>query len=266
MEFEDKYIVVDGRRIRYVDVGEGPVVVMLHGLGYDAAAEQWYELIERLLPDYRCVAFDMFGWGLSDRPADGYTFSAWTNTVVGLLRELGIQRATLAGHTLGGWIMGLVAHDHPHLVEKLILASPASLNSTAPRSVAGFSIPDRDGVRERMLYHYVRPELVTEEFVDKVYNRMLKPGVYESYVAILTYINDPEVRSGWGLTNYLAGIEMPTLVTWEKDNKAISWEHSHVVMSLLPHGKLFLMDDAAYFSMARRPEEYASAVKEFLAL
>ena len=65
---------------------------------------------------------------------------------------------------------------------------------------------------------------------------------------------------------YLAGIEMPTLVTWEKDNKAISWEHSHVVMSLLPHGKLFLMDDAAYFSMARRPEEYASAVKEFLAL
>ena len=262
---EDKYVVVDGRRIRYVEAGSGPSIVMLHGLGFDAAAEQWYELIERLAPGNHCIAFDMFGWGLSERPADGYSLDAWTSTVVGLLGELGIQRATLVGHTLGGWVMGIVAHDHPELVDKLILASPASLNTTAPRSVDGFSIPDRHAVRERMLYHYVRPELVTDDFVEKVYQRTSQPGVYESYTAVLRYINDPEIRSGLGLANYLAGIKAPTLVTWEKDNKAISWEHSAKVMELLPNGKLFLMEDSAYFSMARRPDEYAAAVKEFLA-
>ncbi len=191
---DSRFVAVDGQTIHYKRSGAGPPLVLMHGSGsslhtYDRVAEQ-------LASRADVIRMDLPGFGLTGpRPDRDYRVSAFVETVDAFLRELGVVRAVVAGNSLGGNIAWNLALRKPELVQGLVL-----INSTG---YPGKSLPlamklarnpfgrvllrrfaNRSGV-ERNLRGTVGPQfrdVVTPEFVDRVYSYMSLPGNQEAFI------------------------------------------------------------------------------------
>ncbi len=107
-------------RVHLLDVGSGDVLLLTHGTGRSVA--DWQEgLAERLARRHRVVAFDDYGVGLSDRSHRfRYGLRLWTRQAIDVMDALGIERATIVGHSAGGAVAALVAARHPERVEAAV--------------------------------------------------------------------------------------------------------------------------------------------------
>src|SRR5438270_10420812 len=131
----DKTIAVFGQAIHYWDVGSGPVVVLVHGLG--SRKEDWLPVLEPLGQKYRLLVPDQIGFGKSDKPLLDYSVQTYVDFLNEFLRQLKVEKVSLVGESLGGWISALYAvelGDGAHLIpaEKLVLVDAAGLKQDAP--------------------------------------------------------------------------------------------------------------------------------------
>ena len=128
---EHHYVDSDGVSIHYVTVGEGPLVVMIHG--FPDFWYTWRDQMEALEGSYRVAAMDMRGYNRSDQPSgiDSYAMPLLMQDVEAVIRDQGEERAIVVGHDWGGMVAWSVAMFRPDLVERLIV-----LNLPNPRGLA----------------------------------------------------------------------------------------------------------------------------------
>src|SRR5450432_4484317 len=94
---------VFGRKICYYDAGKGPALVLVHGVGGDA--DQWAFCFDALAATNRVVALDLLGFGRSDKPLIDYRIAGFVEVLERFLANVGIERAHLLGHSMGGWVV-----------------------------------------------------------------------------------------------------------------------------------------------------------------
>jgi len=104
--------------------------LLISGLGY--SSWQWHKMVPFLAEHFKVITFDNRGAGQSDKPAGPYTAQMLAADTVGLLNELGIEKAVVMGHSMGGFVAQAIALDFPQAVEKLILCST---NFGGPRHI-----------------------------------------------------------------------------------------------------------------------------------
>jgi 2-hydroxymuconate-semialdehyde hydrolase len=152
-------------RVHVLDVGEGPPILLVHGSGSGIA--EWQEgFADLLAAKHRVVAFDAYGFGLSDRSHRlRFGLALWVRQAVDVLDALGIERAVVLGHSAGGAVAALLAAEHPErfrgavFVGHGIAMDPAQLLPLIPgigeiwaarRPTLAVTFPDRDRHRQRM--------------------------------------------------------------------------------------------------------------------
>lgn len=128
-----KFIDVDGTRLHYVDRGEGPVIVLLHGNGVTLQDFEVSGVLGLASKQHRVLAFDRPGFGYSSRPRS----TLWTPTVqadviAGALTRLGVERAVVLGHSWGAMVALAMALNHPELVGGIVLLSGYYYGTTRP--------------------------------------------------------------------------------------------------------------------------------------
>ncbi|MCI0477635.1 MAG: alpha/beta hydrolase, partial [Anaerolineales bacterium] len=111
----------NGIDIYYEITGAGEPLVLIAGLGY--GSWMWHKMIPGLAQHFRVIAFDNRGTGQSDKPAGPYTAQLLADDTAGLLNALGIARAAVLGHSMGGFIAQAFALSYPAMVGKLILSA-----------------------------------------------------------------------------------------------------------------------------------------------
>jgi pimeloyl-ACP methyl ester carboxylesterase len=117
-------MLVNGINFHYWQVGEGPDVVMLHGLNGNLAV--WHlKMVPELRTEYRITTYDLRGHGRSDMPPTGYTTEDMANDLLGIMDALEIERAHLVGHSLGADISLHFGLLYPDRVDKMVLLEPA---------------------------------------------------------------------------------------------------------------------------------------------
>ena len=114
---------LDGLLVHYVEAGQGPATILIHGLG--GFAESWRHNIPELARHGRVIALDLPGFGRSGKPRRSYTTAFLAHAVDGFLRALGVDRVRLVGHSLGGAVAARYALEHPARVERLALLGAA---------------------------------------------------------------------------------------------------------------------------------------------
>ena len=133
MHVHERYVDAGGVRTRYFAAGSGPTVILLHGssLAIDAWAT-WHLTIPVLARDYRVLAPDLIGFGLTDVAADGRHVPRLERRrhVSAFMDALDIERCSIVGHSEGGFIAAMLALDHPERVSTVVVASSGA---TAPR-------------------------------------------------------------------------------------------------------------------------------------
>ena len=122
---EVKFLDLNGDRVAYRDEGSGEVLLLIHGMA--GSSDAWRELVPRLAKNYRVVAPDLLGHGQSTKPRGDYSLGAFAVWLRDLLDELGIARATIVGHSLGGGVAMQFIYQHPDYCERIILISSGGL-------------------------------------------------------------------------------------------------------------------------------------------
>src|SRR3954452_10291427 len=118
-------IVLHGHRVSYRTAGEGPVLLLIHGI--TGTSEQWNDAFPLLAERYTVVAPDLLGHGHSAKPRGDYSLGAFAVSIRDLLIALGHRRATVVGHSLGGGIAMQFAYEYPVFAERLVLVSSGGL-------------------------------------------------------------------------------------------------------------------------------------------
>src|SRR5436190_3755359 len=176
----DKTIAVFGQTIHYFDIGSGPVVVLLHGLG--SRKEDWLPVLEPLAQKYRLLVPDQIGFGKSDKPLLDYTVQTYVDFLNEFLRQLKVEKVSLVGESLGGWISALYAvelSDGGHLIalDKLVLVDAAGLKQDAPiPNLNPSSLAAMRGLMESVFYD---TSWLTEDALRKIFTDKL--SVHDGY-------------------------------------------------------------------------------------
>ena len=257
----DKTIAVFGQTIHYWDVGVGPVVVLVHGLG--SKKEDWLPVIGPLSQKYRLLVPDQIGFGRSDKPLLDYSVQTYVDFLNELLRELRVEKASLVGESLGGWICGLYAAEitggaHLIPVEKLVLVDAAGLKQERP-------IPDLNpsslaGMRALMQAVFYDTSWLDEDALRKIFADKL--ATYDSYT-VHSLVNNPALASQ-RMDSQLANIKVPTLVLWGKQDSLLPIAAGERYAAGIPGAKLVSFDKCGHVPSTEKTEEFLAAVNGFL--
>ena len=136
---EVQYLTIHGHKRAFVKAGNGPALLLLHGLGCDHTT--WNPVIAALARRYTVIAPDLLGHGLSDKPRADYSVGGYANGMRDLLTVLGIDRVTVVGHSLGGGVAMQFAYQFPERTERMILVAPGGMGPEVTRAIRSITLP-----------------------------------------------------------------------------------------------------------------------------
>jgi len=266
-----------GRRetnVRYLAAGEGSPVVLLHGVGLDAAEISWKHAIPELATDHRVIAPDLPGHGESDKPRRRYTTEYYIDVLDELIDELGLDSPRLAGISMGGGIaLGYALENE---VERLALIDSYGLGTDAPWRPAA-SVALRIPVVDRFVWNTmgategtVRDTLrgyttqAPEQFVSEVHEILQDDDCGRT----LRSWQRSEFRAFGFKTCYvdeLAELSVPTLLIHGADDTLLPASWSERADELLPESELHVLDDCGHWPPRERPATFNDRLAEFLA-
>jgi 4,5:9,10-diseco-3-hydroxy-5,9,17-trioxoandrosta-1(10),2-diene-4-oate hydrolase len=270
----DQYIQVGPVRTRFWTAGEGETtLVLLHGLG--SYVEDWQENILPLARHDRVYALDLVGCGRSAKPRGPYTLDSLAGFAGEFLAGLGVRRATLVGHSLGGAVAMQLASRSPALVERLVLVSSAGLGreaglllrlSTVPLLGEWLTRPRREGLSRYFRQTMHDPSSVTAEWVETCSLLAALPGAQRAMLATLRTTMDLRgVREAVfrPLLAGLAHLAVPTLVVWGQQDPILPVAHAHAAQRQLPSAQLHIFDPCGHFPQLECAAEFNALVQEF---
>lgn len=265
---QDGFFENNGIRLHYVTLGEGPLVVLIHGI-----PEFWYSWrhqIEALSANYQVVAIDQRGFNESGKPQtkDGYRVERLVEDVAALIKHIGREQAVIIGHDAGAWTAWHFAAQHPELTSRLVI----------------LSVPHPNAMREELAEHSAQHE--ASEYARKMQVEGARPmfrpwqiGLLMEMPALPLYWNadrgtDADAITSFYQLNYprepyaldeaLPIIEAPTLVIHGKrDRFLLASGHEHNAR-WLKHEPKTVMLDADHFVHQEKPDEVNKIILEWL--
>ena len=265
-----EFAMVEGHRIAYLDEGEGPPLILLHGI--PTSSLLWREVIPVLAQTRRVIAPDMLNYGQSDKPerADA-SINAQARILVGLMDALGLARADLAAHDIGGGVAQIVAVRHPERLNRLILLSAICFDSWPIPEFEPLQEPGAEAamsVREfaNMLCDFLPQGVAsTNGLSTEATNIMLRPWAGEAGKAAL-FRNfrrlNPEYTMA--IARELETLDLPTLVLWGDKDPFQKPAYAQRLADAIPGARLEWIEGAAHWIMEEQPGEVAARIAAFL--
>jgi pimeloyl-ACP methyl ester carboxylesterase len=204
---------------RYLEAGDGPPVLLLHGMGVASSANGFDLLIPHLAGQFRVLAPDLLGFGLGTRRVEaGPTFELIVDQLREFMDRLGLDRAHVVGHSLGGWVGNLLAYESPQRVRRLVALCSAGLNVQPAAGIRASAIPTRAQLGALVRGWLHDPARVSDgdltRLVDGLVAAANAPGALESLDPLLAQQETPALRARYLLMRRLPFVTTPTLVIW----------------------------------------------------
>jgi pimeloyl-ACP methyl ester carboxylesterase len=274
--FRSHFLNVDGGQMHYLDEGQGEAILFVHGT--PTWSYLYRHMIRELRTQYRCIALDHIGFGLSAKPpAWNYSSQAHAHNLASLIDHLKLDRFTLVAHDLGGPIALAAALNRPDCLTRLILFNTlmwpmqGTYAVPAPGRILG-------GPVGRLLYLYgnVSPQTLLPLFYGD--RAKLTPAIHRQYLGPFPRPEDRhgmfafarEVTDGarfnadlWEQRAQLA--EIPALLIWGMKDPAFGAKYLSRWREVLPHAEVHTVPGAGHCVQEEAPDEILRAVRPFLA-
>jgi len=265
------YAELDGVRLHYVEQGEGPLVVLLHGF-----PEFWYGWRHQIEPladaGFRVVAPDMRGYNLSSKPRgiSSYDIALLAQDVKQLIEERGEQKAHVAGHDWGGAVAWVTAGFHPEVVERL-----AILNAPHPRVFIEHLKSPRQLARSWYMGFFQLPWL-PEQLGRRVLPRGFPPAERARYeeayaqpgalTAMFNYYRAMSRDTPWDAQRRIRTVHAPTRVIWGERDRYLGPGLAEPHRADVPNLERVIRLDTSHWVQHEAPEEVAELLVEFFSL
>lgn len=254
--------------VRYVRAGQGPTVILVHGLA--SSIYSWAGVIGPLSQSFDVIALDLPGYGGSSQPAD-LAFDDLPAAVTGVMDALGVARAHFVGNSMGGAVALLMASRAAERVDHVVILDSAGFGmkpNERPFMVqvlgspaAGFfaaRLPIRRGLTAATLHHLIRDDsVVTDERIDEYVAPLMRPGALESTRALLLSRLDERFLPD------LAAVRAKTLVVWGRYDPWLPESHADRFVAAIAGSRKVLME-TGHMPQEEKPVDVARLIGEFL--
>ena len=258
----EKFVTVYGAKIHYVETGSGAPLILIHGLADDVAV--WDSVIPLLAAKFRVIAFDQIGFGHSDKPLLNYRVSTFVDFLDGFMKELKIERASVVGNSLGGWVAASFALAHPERVDRLVLCDAAGYRSLpqamGPRTLDALKLASRDDIRYLGPLTFHNKQFYEGAVVDDAFRQRVIAG--DGYT--VSRVLDSLIRGDDALDNRLHAINRSTLILWGRDDKLIPLSFGQRFHQEIAGSQLRIIDDCGHMPQVECANEFTTAVLQFL--
>ncbi|HVR85339.1 MAG TPA: alpha/beta fold hydrolase [Planctomycetota bacterium] len=239
---------VDGRRYCVVEVGKGPPLILLHGLG--GSIYDWRHLLRPLSRSHRVIVVDLLGSGESEIPTfEDYSIAAQARRVKGLMDVLGVERGCIVGNSYGGGIALKLVQDWPERVDRLVLINSICYPEHIPTYVTLAGAPCAESIAEslplgkmtrwvlRNSYHTV--EKLTDEELESYILELRTPGRRRALIQILRAVVPPDSTE---FEARIKSIQAPVLLLWGTADETIPVSLGRRLQKDLPHARMVELD------------------------
>lgn len=276
-EIERVEVQLHGHRVNFNIAGKGPAIVLVHGVAGRAA--QWDRVQRLLAKRFTVVAPDLLGHGDSAKPRGDYSLGAHASGLRDLLIGLGLERVTIAGHSLGGGIAMQFSYQFPEYCERLVLVSSGGLGEDVHPLLRAATLPGSEIVLPVLAHPRVlnaaailpralgrlglrtRPDLVE---MARGYQSLGNAEARSAFIHTLRSVIDPSgQRINASDRLYLAS-RMPTMIIWGCRDRIIPVEHAEPAHRAMPGSRLELFQDAGHFPHLDDPHRFAETLEDFI--
>jgi pimeloyl-ACP methyl ester carboxylesterase len=278
-DFEAWEVDLHGHRAIYRAVGSGPPVVLIHGM--INSSRHWREVAMRLADRHLVIAPDLIGHGDSATPRGDYSLGAHAAAIRDLLVAIGVHRASVVGHSLGGGVAMQFFWQFPERVERLALVSTGGLGPEVSPLLRGAALPGATA----LLWAAAHPRVldVLDNLAGSLNRRdrreqarqlraivravrpLERPGGRKAFLETLRSVIDVRGQRVSATDRlYLLG-PVPTLIAWGERDRTIPLEHGRRACESIPNARFETIPGAAHFPHLERPEELAGLLGEFIA-
>jgi len=268
-----EFVDLDGARLYYYAAGTrgaGEPVVLIHG--FPTSGHLWSEVVPLVPPGHRVVVVDLLGYGRSDRPRAGWvSVDAHADRTVQLFDALGIDRACVVGHDVGGGVAQSMAVRHPRRVSRLCLVDSVAFESWPTREVrlaravlpvarhlpAAWLVPmirggllrgySDQGRGTHSVTHYVRPF-----------------GGPDGRDALVRHLIELDARDTARLAPRLKEVAQPTAIVWGEQDPFLPLGMARRLQDAIPHSTLDVIAGGRHFTPEEAPSRITDALRALL--
>lgn len=258
----EKDVTVYGSKIHYAEAGSGPTVILLHGLGGNWS--NWASNIGPLAAGNHVVVLDQIGFGKSDKPLINYGVATYVDFLDQFCKQLKIERASLVGVSMGGWIAASYALAFPAKVDRLVLvdaagyAPPANFDS---RTLYGLNPSTRSGMKELSARVFYNQALFgSEAAIDQLMALRINAG--DGYT--INSIIDSITRGEGFLDKRVQAIRQPTLIVWGRQDGLVLLADGERFKKEIPNSTLVVFDQCGHVPPFEKAADFNAAVLKFL--
>lgn len=274
---EVQTVKVHGHTRAFVRVGTGPALVLLHGIGHDHRT--WESVLRPLSRHFTVIAPDLLGHGKSDAPRADYSIGGYANGLRDLLAVNGITSATIVGNSLGGGIAMQFAYQFPQRTERLVLVGSGGLGRSVNPLLRALTLPGGNTALKAATQAPVRKPValamrqlhasglpLTTDFkgLSEVYEALGDNRRRRAFHHVLRAAVDWRGQVITMIDRAYLAEAMPCLVVWGEKDSVIPVKHAYAAHALLPGSQLDVIPDAGHFPQEDAPEQFASAVIDFV--
>ena len=271
------YLELHGDRIAYRDTGQGAALLLIHGMAGSSAT--WDGVIPQLAKKYRVIAPDLLGHGESAKPRGDYSLGAFAAWLRDLLNELGVQRATMIGQSLGGGIAMQFAYQHRDYCERLVLIGSGGLGPDLSPMLRILSAPGAE---------FVLP-VVTRQPVLNLGNKLgswlTSAGIQspragqmwqaycslsdaptrQAFLRTLRSVVDHRGQAVSALNKLHLTADLPTLLIWGDHDRVIPVAHAYAAHDALAGSRLEVLEGVGHFPHVEAPTAVTDILESFIA-
>jgi pimeloyl-ACP methyl ester carboxylesterase len=261
------YVELEGTRVRYEDVGEGPAVVLVHG--FASSLETWLTVAPVLEKAHRVISLDLKGFGWTDRPEGDYSPAGQAALVFALMDHLGVEKAAVVGHSWGASVVLRMALEKPERVTRLALYDAWVYEEQVP---AFFLWARVGGLGEALFraFYDERPadkmgnaffdkSLMNEALVEDVERALERPGTKAAALAAVRGQVYAEVQRRY------RALKQPALLLWGEQDRVTPVTVGERLHLDLPNSQLVRFPRCGHFPMLEAAPQSTAVLQRFLA-
>ena len=252
----------------YHDVGDGPVILMLHGSGAGVSGwANWRGILPVLSERFRVIAPDLVGFGYTETPDDleFSIFDTWLEQIINLLDALGIERVHLVGNSFGGGLSLHLATKYPERVDRVVLMGAGGVSQPINANLEALwtykpSVENMKAIMDIMAFDR---GLVTDELAELRYRATIRPGAQEAFErgfpAPLQRHLDAQIVSD----EALQAMPNETLILHGRDDRVVPFANSLHMFEMIPNAQLHGFGNCGHWTQIEHAERFHSLVSAF---
>lgn len=260
---QEKSVTIFAAKINYIELGDPakPTVILLHGLG--GSLGNWTANTAAFAKNYHVIALDQVGFGKSDKPFLKYRVGTYVDFLDKFMSELKIEKASLVGNSMGGWVAGLMAIKYPDRVEKIVLADaagiiPANLNAA---QIYQLNNSTRDEIRANLKLVFATPALQNNE---ALVDQLMTARVAANDGGTINSLIESIIRKEDFLNERLGEIKKPTLIIWGKEDGLLPVADALTFKKGIANSELVVFDECGHIPQFEKAADFNKAVMTFL--